>query len=370
MKLTKFELTKVVRGSTVYWSFWVPAKLSPTGKRKRNYYKTKGEAVEARSEYLEALSGAESPLPTAELVDAKQALRMLAKEGVRLSLSEVVAWALEHLALPGAGVTVAELLERFAAEKEKRWRKKTADNFRFAAGRMRQAFGELPLVDVSADRLAEWLAEAFPEDVYRKHAVSTLRPAFSWAKKRGLLAQSPFSGVDVPTVGARAVRVYSPAQARALLEADVYCRVAFALLLFAGVRPQELERLTWGCIRLDEGFIHVPAGTAKTRQARIVEIEPNLAAILAQEPPHAPDEMVRPKWWKVRARRAKEAAGAQNMGQDVARHSYASYWLALHRDENRLKANMGHSRNSETLFVHYRAAATRAAAAEFWRIGL
>jgi len=47
-----------------------------------------------------------------------------------------------------------------------------------------------------------------------------------------------------------------------------------ALGLFAGVRPMEIERLSWNNIL--NGFIEITADKAKTRQRRLISISDNL----------------------------------------------------------------------------------------------
>ena len=44
--------------------------------------------------------------------------------------------------------------------------------------------------------------------------------------------------------------------------------------LFAGVRPNELDRLKWGDLDLDAGLLRFDAAASKVRQRRIVHLEP------------------------------------------------------------------------------------------------
>ena len=78
------------------------------------------------------------------------------------------------------------------------------------------------------------------------------------------------------------------------------------------------------------------------------------------------DSICPPNWLRKR-QEAVKAAGLQGR-TDTARHSYATYHLARHKDVNALKANLGHSKGSDTLFIHYRAAATPADATCYWAI--
>jgi integrase len=50
-----------------------------------------------------------------------------------------------------------------------------------------------------------------------------------------------------------------------------------------------------------------------------------------------------------------------------ARHSFASFWLAGHKDINQLCLFLGHD-DPETTFRHYAKAATKREAEKFWSI--
>jgi integrase len=97
-----------------------------------------------------------------------------------------------------------------------------------------------------------------------------------------------------------------------------------------------------------------------------VEISPNLAAWLAL-PRREYNEKIIPKNWKRKNQATRRAAGISNR-PDVCRHSFASYHLVEHENVDRLKMQLGHSRVSDTLFAHYRAAVSKAAAREYWSI--
>ena len=130
-----------------------------------------------------------------------------------------------------------------------------------------------------------------------------------------------------------------------------------ALGLFAGVRPMEIERLSWKNIL--SGFIEITADKAKTRQRRLISIADNLQQWLnlGGELPVT----------NKRKRIAKLISYiGLNWKPDIMRHSFASYHLALHRNEALTCYEMGD--NSMTLFRHYRKLVTQEQAAEFFAI--
>ena len=146
--------------------------------------------------------------------------------------------------------------------------------------------------------------------------------------------------------------------------------VPFAVLLFAGIRPEELTKLTWEDLRTEPGgaaYIHIKPSVAKTRQVRLVRVRETLAAFLALVPENARTGALVPKNWKRKAAIVRKAAGLQNR-HDTARHSFASYALALDNSLDNLRADLGHTRGSDMLYKHYRAATSAEAARQYWGI--
>jgi len=79
------------------------------------------------------------------------------------------------------------------------------------------------------------------------------------------------------------VEFYTPKEFRTLLEtADGPMRAMIAIGGLAGLRTAELLRLDWADVWRVRGHIEVTAGKSKTRQRRLVEIRPALAAWLGQ----------------------------------------------------------------------------------------
>lgn len=378
MRLPKFEIARVEKRGELMYLVNVPAAFSATKKRARMYFRTRADAQTFRSSLLEqARGGGAPPLSEAQEADARAAFAVLAEAKCALSLAEVARRAVRSLSLPASGMLLADLLAEFEGLRAEGWRPLTRRNFRAYSRLMLAAFPDATVAEVTDRALEGWLARFAGKDGkagYAQNVARTLRPAFTYALRRHYVAENPFSTVELGGQARRAavatagIDVLSPADAaRVMAEAQRVegCRAPFALLLFAGVRPVELERLRWGHVR--DGFIHLTAEVAKTRQARNVEICETLAAWLALEGEHNPAERVVPPCWRRRSSQVRKAAGVDGR-PDVARHSFASYWLALWPDVDRLKANMGHARNSEQLFIHYRAAATAADARAFWAV--
>jgi integrase len=138
-----------------------------------------------------------------------------------------------------------------------------------------------------------------------------------------------------------------------------------AIGAFAGLRPEEINKLQWEDLDFHEGTIRVNASAAKTRKKRFAEISDNLAAWLkpyaGQTGPIAP-----PNLQKLR-RATMKAAKIAKWPPDVLRHSFASAHYAFHRDPARTAVIMGH-RDQNMLLTHYRDLMKPSDAATYWTI--
>ena len=76
--------------------------------------------------------------------------------------------------------------------------------------------------------------------------------------------------------------------------------------------------------------------------------------------------------WTPQIRRTKhrtsyKAVGIKKWIQQGARHSYCSYWLARHKDANKLVLQSGHT-DANTMWTRYHQGVTEAEAEKFWSI--
>ncbi len=130
------------------------------------------------------------------------------------------------------------------------------------------------------------------------------------------------------------------------------CLPACALMLFAGLRPQETRRLTWGQINLKSNIINILPENSKTGGYRQISIQPVLHALLFPlHTLHPGSASVCPPAWETKWREVRHQSGIckQNAWvQDVLRHTYASYHLARFKDRKLLQEEMGH-RSGELL---------------------
>src|SRR4029077_15154526 len=106
-----------------------------------------------------------------------------------------------------------------------------------------------------------------------------LRAVFNFGIRRGWCDENPVKRIDMHSLKMRK-EILTNAQIVSLLKA--VCENDFELLpyhvlcIFAGIRPKEVERLTWSNVNMDERFVEVPDDKSKTAVRRIVDMEPLL----------------------------------------------------------------------------------------------
>ena len=122
------------------------------------------------------------------------------------------------------------------------------------------------------------------------------------------------------------------------------CAVVAALLVYTGIRPREVRRLTWRDIDIEEKTITVRSQCSKTGGVRQVEIPPVLNRVLIAHSRELKEEKICPTDWQRRWRKIRDNSGFRGRWvQDVLRHTYASFHAKNYADLPRLQLNMGHS---------------------------
>ena len=91
------------------------------------------------------------------------------------------------------------------------------------------------------------------------------------------------------------------------------CAVPFAILAFAGLRPSELERLTWEDIDLELGGIRLGSSKTKKARRRNVRIHPTLRSWLETVPESERKGKVTPSRWRYRSARVRKEAGIDGL---------------------------------------------------------
>jgi integrase len=355
------------------WVVNLPPLLSTTAKRERKYFDSKKAAKQFCAQQrirLENYGTASTSLPAGKIEEAAAAFEKL--NGTGISLLGAVEQVLEWKRAREKSVTFKTMFESFMETKKSNRSAAYLTALRCTLPRFASLHDTLAC-EISALQIEEQLrgTSASVHNAFRRY----LRAVFNFGIRRGWCAENPANRIEVHSLKMRK-QILSNEQLRALLKA--VCDAEFELLpyhvlcIFAGIRPKEVERLDWSNIHIvgRERFIEVPEEKSKTAMRRIVDMEPLLVRWLKyyisrggeNKGPVTPRSNLR-----KRLRDVRKAAGIEQWPQDAPRRTYASCWLAIHNDVNRLNNLMGHT-SPDMLWKHYQKAVMRKQARLFWRI--
>ncbi len=365
------------------------------GKRRHSYHRKENgregakEAAAAKVRELRHVAPSDAPVS----LDERKALLRARDLEVPL-LVAVEAYAKSMLA-QSKSVTVKSLAQRrLAAAGQEKLATTYEGYLRRTLADIAAFYGDRNAAGLTTEDAAAWIYAgkgAAAATIRKRRAI--LSGMFEFGRRLGVLEVNPAQNVKPPRAEiSEAVCVLSPAEARDyLLAVATVAPSALALesiCLFAGLRRSEAERLDWGDVKLDRGFIEVSAGISKTRNRRLVDIEPALEQILSQVPvPKVKTDrktgLPKPRLLRpVNARKLRDKAlkaagwlgdkwgnavaqvGARPWPDNALRHSFVSYHLTLYGDVALTELQAGHDR--KVLFKHYRELVTRGAAEEFW----
>lgn len=196
-----------------------------------------------------------------------------------------------------------------------------------------------------------YLRRAFSTPRQRNKARLALSCIFTTAIRRGWCADNPVRNIEPEPIQEKRIDILTRDQIERLLHTAAThrrgeCLPAVGLMLYAGVRPHEVERLTWSQIQLDRGIIRILPQHSKTGGARHITIQPPLAELLRSVRAQAPEAHICPANWRRCWRELHRLAGwhprTDPWQEDILRHTFASHHLAAFRSYSELQLEMGH----------------------------
>jgi integrase len=227
----------------------------------------------------------------------------------------------------------------------------------------RCTFGHCMAHEVTQADVEHWLDANDWRGLNRDHYLSSVKAMFNAAIRNGQLVISPAEKIEtVAHASEEAVIMTVKDIEKYLIAMETACTMKLhrgneyrtdclellpreAIGFFCGLRPEELSRLDWRNVSLDNKLITVTKDVAKIQgHRRNVTMPDCLVAWLA---PYAKDSG--PVWpyasnttLNKKRRMAREAAGV-DVPQNAARHAFASYHLAAHSNAPETAEQMGHS---------------------------
>ena len=199
----------------------------------------------------------------------------------------------------------------------------------------------LPLRSMSAGDCRRILGEAFGSSAhsYRKGR-AILHSIFTYGRRMGWCDTNPVDNIEVPRVQEQEIVPLTLQEVKKLeLAAELpehrAMRTSLHLMLYCGLRPNEVARLRPDDIQLHEKRVLIHPRTSKTGGGRVVPIRKASRLKGAR--------MRIPRNWQNRWLALRRAAGFSHWVPDICRHTFASYHAAHFRNLPELQLEMGHS---------------------------
>jgi len=382
----RFSITEIRNpGGSLSWRL---SGSTSEGKRIRQQFDSRAKAAQAKRDLdleEEGLSSQskllETRLSLSEIRDAETAFELLkgrslaalAQEMVELEnrakacglcISDAMAFFERHYSPELEEISLAIAVERFLKSRQD-LRGKTKASYSTAMNQLLTASDpNTPVHQIKLPTLDEILAR-YPNANTRKTYKRGWHTFFEWCLRRQHVLENPVKRLDRIESDRSEIAILKPDEIRRLLTAAVRWKDGifvpiFALGLFAGLRPSEIEDLTPSVI--NEQDILVKGGKLRRKHHRRIPIPPVLKEWLKAYPfKKVPASL------KADLKHLKKATGATSWVQDIIRHTSISYQLERDQDEARTAFNNGTSKTM--MDRHYRQVIeTSDAVASFWAL--
>jgi len=378
------------------WRVSIPEKYSPTGKRRREYFKNEQDALN-RAEELKSktkLSQRVAHAAGPELIRAAVNYDELFRDiyGFENGLEQACEYLMKRLDEESRATRFGELVDAYEKEHFDGWSKNYRTKWSWFVNAVEDLKDSIVL-PMDGTFWSNWMRQKAEEkdwsDGTYNDLLSLLRSVWKHGVGLSLADRNPMEGLRRKKIRRTEKAIYTVDQTRKLLDCawkhDREMVPFFAIALFAGLRPDvgsEICSLTWDDVNFKERWIRVGASfDNKTATKRFVPLENNLSKWLEPwtkaQGPVTPRNLTNRRRWIVRGKyQAGENVTEDDWSElvpsgmeyrDVTRHTYGSYLEAKYKDRNIVKENMGHS-SFTTYEQHYRNARSPEEAKRFWDI--
>lgn len=331
------------------------------GERRQRFFKTRNDARQWMAT-LEADSNCDgfwtrrTPAERLEIMEA-----FVASSSLGFRLTDCVDHFQENK--NKVSTTVREAVETYLETiDDKSYRDVTIKQVRLQLDQLAMELGSTPCREVTCTMMEQWFAKRKWKRTTIDGVIGKVGPFFTWCIREGYSDYNPCKEARRPKADPSPPRIFSPFEAGELLQRafidDNGLVPYIAIGLFAGIRPMEIQRLSWRDV--SGQYIEVTANKSKTRQRRLVEVLPNLSEWL-QLGGELPAKNKRKRLTSLVAKCGLE------WHPDIMRHSFASYHLAMFQSAEKTALELGH-RDSTMLFRHYRELVVKDEAKEFWNL--
>lgn len=337
------------------------------GKRRRFFFQNE-RAARLRARQLEAdrsqIGRQWAHLPSTERRETTELLEQIRVAG--FTLKQVwEGFKASQAALPTVETTLGKAIDEVVEAKRAANRRETyLKELRrylvlFAKGREKVPIGSLKL-----ESLHDWFASRTEAPATKASSIGKLSALFDFCFRRGYVAANPCLRLEKVHVEVGIPKIFTADECRALMQAaeeiDPKFTAELALGLFAGLRPAEIERISWEVVMPERKLLTVDAAAAKKRHRRLVPLNETCLAWLGLR-----GEIPVRKNRRRRLETICERAGIEEWPHDVLRHTAASHLLVKHGARVASEI-LGHSETM--LFRHYRELVSADEDAAYWSV--
>ncbi len=342
------------------------AELSRNGKRYRQFR----TEVDDLKKFIDTTAAdhadGRSPLTPSQVSEYRTAVSKL-PPGFTL-LDAVLALSRNAEDEPSVQMTVAEAVKAFLSDKKAAGlRERSLYSLKWSLAKITRAMGDRQMASVAPADLMALLDGMNP--VTRDNHRRIWRGFFKWAIAANYCGKDPARAISRSVVDAKVPAIFTVEQATKLLQAaeevDGGSMAPFiAFGLFAGLRTYGILRIEWSDVK--DTVIHVTPSVEKMREARFIDIQPNLAAWIEK---YKGKGRVCPYAQKhaFEVLKSIRAKAKVPWPKNAMRHSFASYLLALVENSGKVALELGHH-SPDMLYQHYRALVGRADAVRYFNI--
>lgn len=286
------------------------------------------------------------------------------------SLNDAVDFFIRYAQPPQAALPIEKAIQLFVAERRKakrreRYIKAIQDSYLTP---LKKRFEGKMVNEFTTKELDKFIHVKGRASSTVMNYIRNLSAFFNFLVEKGYCTLNPVAKIVKPAITDKAAAFLTPDEAAKLLQKamDDGCKAECAcmvLVLFCGIRVEEVAKLDWNNVNLETRFVEVSAEFAKKGRRRANVIPDNACEWLRL---CATKGRIAPANYVKRMHASRKAAGI-NYVQNAMRHSFASYHVAMFQDAPRTAFQLGHP-NPTLLYSTYRELTTKAEAERFWSI--
>ncbi len=287
-------------------------------------------------------------------------------------LHEAVAFYLKFHNVDAPRKTLATIIDEFIEDRKRRvLSNRYYQSIRYETKVWKNWAGSRTLQSLTTEEIDAFFDDCGYGPVTKRNLLRTLKALEIFAAKKRYLPRdfdAASDRVSIPAARKKTYSVFTPEELMRLfvvLDKDELAYVA--TMAFAGSRRAELERLEAQKIDPSENFARIDAEIAKKGTARVIELPDNLKQWLQiVDLPSKGSLTTTKKVANISSRKDRLSSVGLEWKQNVLRHSFCSYHLALHRNADLTSELAGNS--PQMLKEHYKSLVAPTAATDWFNI--